>query len=97
MHAEVDSRDFFQDRFSDGELRTLLGDRPANNFFSWASPSFKKLGLDRNSIEEDQLIALMLNEPRLLRRPLIVVNGELLPSISGSRKIIETLEKILGT
>ena len=97
MHVEVESRDFFQNRFSEGELRSLLGERPAANFFSWASPSFRKLAVNRDSLDEDQLIAMMLNEPRLVRRPLIVVNGELLPSVSGNRKIIAALEKSIGT
>ena len=93
MDAEVDARDFFQDRFSVGELRSLLGERPAADFFSWTSPSFRKLGLKRDSLDEDQLIAMMVNEPRLIRRPLIVANGELLPSVSGTRKIIAALEE----
>ena len=49
--------------------------------------------MNRDSLDEDQLIAMMLNEPRLIRRPLIVVNGELLPPVSGNRKIIAALEK----
>ena len=97
MRVDVESRDFFQDRFSEGELRSLLGARPAPDFFSWASPSFRKLGMNRDSINEDQLITMMLNEPRLIRRPLIVVDGELLPSVSGNLKIISALEKRIGT
>ena len=97
MQVDVDFRDFFQDRFSEGELRSLLGGRHATDFFSWASPSFRKLGMNKDSIDEDQIITMMLNEPRLIRRPLIVVDGELLPPVSGNLKIISALEKKIGS
>ena len=90
---ELEARDFFRDRFSEDELRRLLGGRPASEFFSWASPSFRKLGLERESLDEDQLIAMMLDEPRLIRRPLIVVDGEVQGPVSGSQKIVALLEQ----
>ena len=63
--VEPEERDFFQDRFSEEELRCLLGDRSPTEFFSWNSPSFKKLGLDREGLSDENLI----------RRPLIQVGG----------------------
>jgi arsenate reductase-like glutaredoxin family protein len=88
-------RDFFVDRFSEDELRGIFGDRPASEFFSWVSPSFRKLGVPRDSLSDDQLIALMLEQPRLIRRPLIVVNGEPLTPRGGSDKIILALEDLV--
>ena len=88
-------RDFFADRFSEIEILGLLGDRPVSEFFSWVSPSFRKLGVPRNSLSDDQLIAMMLEQPRLIRRPLIVVNGELLTPKGGSDRIILTLEDLV--
>ena len=67
--VDLESRDFFQDRFSEGELRRIIGDRPTSDFFSWNSPSFRKMGVDRHALSHDELIALMLEEPRLIRRP----------------------------
>ena len=41
------------------------------------------------------MIAMMLEQPRLIRRPLIVVSGNLLPAMSGSDRIIAMLQKEL--
>ena len=88
-------RDFFADRFSENEIRGLLGDRPVSEFFSWVSPSFRKLGVSRKSLSDDQLIAMMLEQPRLIRRPLIVVSGELLTPKGGGDRIILALEDLV--
>ena len=76
--TELDERDFFKDGFTEAELRGLLGDTDPADVFSWRSPSARKLGLDRDTVTADELIRLMLNEPRLIRRPLIQVNGQLI-------------------
>ena len=76
--VELDERDFFKDGFTEAELRDLLGDTPPADVFSWRSPSARKLGLDRDTVSADELIRLMLDEPRLIRRPLIQVDGRLI-------------------
>lgn len=75
--VELNERDFFKDGFSEAELRDLLGDTNPADVFSWRSPSARKLGLDRDTVTDDELISLMVGEPRLIRRPLIQVEGRL--------------------
>lgn len=94
--AAVDLRDFFDDPFTEHELRALLGNEPPSARFSWNSPSWRRLGLNRSDLSEDDLIQLMLSEPRLIRRPLIEVDGKLLPPMSGAKKIQAALEAALG-
>jgi arsenate reductase-like glutaredoxin family protein len=53
----------------------LLQGRPANEMFNARSPSVKSLGLDPDKLNDNQLIDLMLEEPRLIRRPVVGVNG----------------------
>ncbi len=74
---ELEERDFFKERLSEEELRGMLRGTPAPDVFSWNSPSFKKLGVDRDALSDDQLITMMLKEPRLIRRPLLLVDGRL--------------------
>ena len=76
--VELNERDFFKDSFTEEELRDLLGDTPPADVFSWRSPSARKLGLDRDTVSPDELVRLMVDEPRLIRRPLIQVEGRLI-------------------
>ena len=80
---EIDERDFFRDPFTEDELRGLLGNTPPSEIFSWRSPSMKKMNLNKDELSNDDLIRLMVQEPRLVRRPLIEVNGQI---IVGSDK-----------
>ncbi len=75
MHAH----DYFREPFDEASLRALLAGRPAADFFSWRSPTARALGLAqrRNELSDDELIRLMLQEPNLIKRPLLVVGGEL--------------------
>jgi len=73
---DIQERDFFKDPFSREEIYNLLGEKDPSEFFSFRSPSFRKLGMERNSINSDTLIDLMLSEPRLIRRPLISIDAE---------------------
>ena len=66
-----EERDFFKDEFSEEELRKLLGDTPPSDIFSWRSPSARTLKLDREDVSPDELIHFMIEQPRLIRRPLI--------------------------
>ena len=75
---DLKERDFFQDRFTEQELKGLLGDIPPSKLFSWKSPSFSKLGIPRGDLDEGTLVGLMIEEPRLIRRPMIRRADELL-------------------
>ncbi len=75
--VELDERDFFQEQFTESELRQLLGDTPASEVFSYRSPSVKNMGLKPEELTENDLVRLMLEEPRLIRRPLIKVGDRL--------------------
>ena len=76
--VELYERDFFADRLSEQELRGLIATHPVSEVFSWKSPSFKKLGVRREELDDDRLVALMLEEPRLIRRPLLQVGSDLI-------------------
>jgi len=66
-------RDFFQEPFGRDEIKTLLQGKSAAEMFNFRSPSFKKMELERDKLTDAQLIDLMLQEPRLIRRPVIKI------------------------
>jgi len=59
--------------------------------FNFRSPSFKKGGVDRNKLGDSDLIKLMLQEPRLIRRPLVRI-GEDVYFGADSRVLAELLK-----
>mgnify|MGYP000882002645 CR=1 FL=1 len=73
---EINERDFFKNPFSRAEIEKLLQGRPASEMFNFRSPSFKKAGIDKGSLTDDDLLELMLKEPRLIRRPVVRVGQE---------------------
>ena len=78
----MEERDFFKEPFSEAELRGLLKGREPSDIFSWRSPSFKAMNLDPASLGGDDLVRLMLQEPRLIRRPLTRAGDELVVGTS---------------
>jgi arsenate reductase-like glutaredoxin family protein len=44
--------------------------------FNFRSPSFKQLGLEKEKLKDNELIDLMLNEPRLVRRPVVRIKDK---------------------
>ena len=75
---ELEERDFFADPFTEAEIRELFGERDPADFFSWSSPSFRKMGLKRDELSGDRLIEMMVEEPRLVKRPLVRLADELI-------------------
>jgi|GEM_PF-137680 len=66
-------RDYFKDRFGTDELRALLHGvgLTAHDVLSTRATKYKEMSLDQRVLSEDELIALMVAEPTLLRRPLV--------------------------
>ena len=71
--VEFTTRDLFKEPLGQDEIRRLARLVPggARGLLSGRSPQLKALGLDRREPSDDELIALMAREPRLLRRPLL--------------------------
>ena len=70
-------RDFFRDKLTRGEIKALAGKRPIADLFASRSPSVKKHGLDPSAMSENEMLDWMVREPRLIKRPLVVVGGQL--------------------
>ncbi len=61
---------------SRGEIRALAAMSSADAMFAWNSPSAKAYRGRRGQLSDEELFGLMLKEPRLIRRPILVRGGE---------------------
>ena len=74
----MEERDFFKEPFSQQEIQDLASDVGTAQMFARRSPSLKKMGLADQDLSDEQMVSLMLQEPRLVRRPLVRIGGRLL-------------------
>ena len=86
---EINERDFFKNPFNQSEIEELLQGEPASEMFNFRSPSFKRLGLERDKLSDKELIDFMLKEPRLVRRPVVRIDGKVY--FSADRSVLEGL------
>ena len=84
---EVTDRDFFKETFSELEIRELAAMAGTENIFARRSPSLKKLSLSDKELSDDEMVKLMLQEPKLIRRPLIKVGDKLM--VGGGTAAVE--------
>lgn len=87
--VEFEERDFFKEPLSEAEIEELLTLAPPSEVFSWRSPSFRKLKLDKDSLEPQDLVRLMAQEPRLIRRPMFRIGDRLV--VGGGKKAIDSV------
>jgi arsenate reductase-like glutaredoxin family protein len=86
-------RDFFRERFSIGELRELLSAARVDpkDVLSKRSKAYRERQECIDGLSGDELIQAMVEEPTLLRRPLVVAGGTLVAGFDRS-----ALESLVG-
>lgn len=77
-------RDYFKEPFSEEEIREMAALSGIEQIFARRSPSLKQMGLAGQDLPEDEMVSLMLREPKLVRRPLIRVGDQVFAGGSGS-------------
>ena len=83
----MEERDFFKDTLTEQEIRELAKDVGVAQIFAKRSPSLKQMGLADHELSDEKMLELMLQEPRLVRRPLVNLEGQLL--VGANLKTIE--------
>lgn len=90
-HAGISfkARDIFKKPLDADELRGLLARSSLDQLFSWRSPTARARRLHAGALTEDDAIALMAAEPRLIRRPLLLAGDRLI--VGADREAIASL------
>jgi len=62
-------RDYARKPLTDDDIRAIAGPHLLREVINPRSPSFRKLRIELDSIDEDQALELMLDNQNLVRRP----------------------------
>ena len=76
--AVVSERDFFKETLTEEEIRDMAALVGIEQIFARRSPSLKQMGLADKELSEDEIVRLMIREPKLVRRPLMRVGDKLM-------------------
>lgn len=69
-------RDYARKPLTEDDLRTIAGPHALREVVNPRSPSFRKLGIERDAIDDAQALELMLGNQNLVRRPVLAA-GEI--------------------
>ena len=86
---EVTERDYFKEPLSEAEIREMAALAGIDQIFARRSPSLKQMGLASRDLSEDEMVNLMLQEPKLVRRPLIRVGDRVFTG--GSSSVLDSV------
>jgi arsenate reductase-like glutaredoxin family protein len=78
-------RDMRAKPLSEEEIRGLLGGQPPSLLYARRGRQNKVLGIDPDKLTEAEMLALMAREPALIRRPTLVVDGDVIPQPDKER------------
>jgi Spx/MgsR family transcriptional regulator len=73
--ADFEEREYGKNPFSEKELRDIIGDEPIERFLNTRTPLYREKSMKQKPPSKEEAIKLMLKDPNLLRRP-VIIKGE---------------------
>ena len=70
--VDFEEREYGKNPFSEKELRELIGGDPIEPFLNTRTPLYREKNMKQKPPSKDEAIKLMLKDPNLLKRPVIV-------------------------
>jgi Spx/MgsR family transcriptional regulator len=67
-----EEREYGKHPFSENELREIIGDAPIEKFLNSRTPLYREKNMKQKPPSKDEAIKLMLKDPNLLKRPVII-------------------------
>ena len=65
-------REYGKNPFSESELREIIGDGSIERFLNSRTPLYREKNMKQKPPSKDEAIKLMLKDPNLLKRPVII-------------------------
>jgi len=78
----LEEREYGKNPFSEKELRELVAGEPVENFLNPRNALYRERDMRHKPPSKDEAIKLILREPNLLRRPVIVKGNKKLLGFS---------------
>ena len=70
--VDFEEREYGKNPFTDKELRDIIGDDPIEPFLNTRTPLYRERNMKQKPPSKDEAIKLMLKDPNLLKRPVII-------------------------
>ena len=75
---QVIAKNLLTENWQAERLRAFFGAMPVSDWFNYSAPAIKHGEIDPEAISEQEALALMLENPLLIRRPLMQVGDSLM-------------------
>jgi len=69
---DFEEREYGKHPFTEKELRDIIGDDPIQPFLNTRTPLYRERNMKQKPPSKDEAIKLMLKDPNLLKRPVII-------------------------
>jgi len=69
---EFEEREYGKNPFSEKELKDIIGAEPIERFLNTRTPLSREKNMKQKPPSKDEAIKLMLRDPNLLKRPVII-------------------------
>lgn len=70
--VDFEEREYGKNPFSEKELREIIGDGPIEKFLNTRTPLYREKNMKQKPPSQEEAIKLMLRDPNLLKRPVII-------------------------
>ena len=81
---DFDEREYGKHPFTEKELKDLIGNDPIERFLNSRTPLYREKNMKQKPPTKDEAITLMLKDPNLLKRPVIVKGKKKLTGFNES-------------
>lgn len=73
---QVIAKNLLEEPWTAERLRSFFGSLPVHLWFNYSAPAIKHGEINPDRVDENQALSLMLQQPLLIRRPLMQVGDE---------------------
>ena len=82
QRVDLEEREYGKTPLTEKELRDLIGDDPIEPFLNTRTPLYREKNMKQKPPSKDEAIKLMLKDPNLLKRPVIIKGKKKLTGFS---------------